>query len=364
MLEYNGIKMELVSIDRFEREEASSSDGVDHLWNQYNIQITAIVHYSYLNTAGGPYATNNSVKQALMEKRKKFKFSFVTGGTANNDNRIASQVAFGEAGGIDQPFILNGPIADSLGQNTIVPDTLDNARDTTSEVAETEILIESPPTGAKVDAHNGPDPIFCHITEFLGTNGFVITWAIRTWLVECLPGANPSPVVSNRFDQIHDVDDDQVTTITTYGTVVFRTDLLYAANLVPDDFRGAIMAPIFRGFRRARIQVKQMSDTTVKYLTIDRQTPVVFNPVVPNAIRAEVINHRILADKDAISNSVMAGFERYYSYRANRNWAKEDRAIEHARADKLLEAQIATEKAAASAHQAKADHYKKKGGKP
>lgn len=369
MLEYNGIKMELINIDRFERTVASSSDGVDHLWNEYLIQVTAVVHEAYLNLGNGPFESWAILKHKLMEKRKKFKLSFLTGGAANQSNKVGIAPAFAEVGA-DKPFIFDGPAASDLGQFDLVPDRIQSMTD--DEAGEIEVMIESPLPGYSIDAHNGPDPVFCHPYKFLGTNGMVITWAVKTWLVECpieqalrTPGQGRSqtPLVDNRFDQIHDVDDQHVTTIATYGTAVFRTDLLYANGVVPDNFRGAIIAPIFRGFRRSHIQVKQMSDTTVRYLTIDRQTPVVFDPSVPNAVMADVIHHRLLYQQDDMLHSAMEAADRYYSFRANRAWAEQDKKEAKDRADDLHEAKMNLLGSKQEAYSAKADFYRNRGRK-
>lgn len=344
MLSYNGVNMELVSIDRFEREGESSSDGVDRLWNQYTIQVTAVVHYAYLNRGASPTLTNNDLKVLLLQKRKKFKFSFVTGGAGSHGNDIPLAPAFSEVGA-DGSFIFDGPLPADLHQTTIVPDHMQPVGDRDAEVGDVEVLIESPPGDAPVDAHLGPDPLFCHITEFAGANGFVVTWAVRTWLVECFTQIdNLSSLVDNRFVMIHDVNDNQVATVTTYGEAIFRTDLLLLRKQLPDNFRGVILAPVYRGFRRSHIQVKQMSDTTVRYMTIDTQTPVVFDPSVPWAIRAEVLNRRVLARKDALADSAFGALNSYYSYTVNRNWATES-ADNQKRADEIHKEKLKSEKA-------------------
>lgn len=340
MLEYNGIQMELVNIDRFEREAVQSQDGVDHLWNQYTIQVTAVVHYAYLNLGGGPFPTNNIIKEKLLEKRKKFKISFLTGGISAHDNQLGQDLRlFGAVDNPANPFVYQGPIPSEIQQFDDVPNVIETQQH--GEAGEEELLIESPLPGATVDAKLGPEPLFCHITKFLGENGFVVTWAIRTWLVDC-PGvpSNLSALLDNRFVMIHDVNEDQLTTVTTYGTAVFRTDLLLARNQLPDSFRHLILAPIYKGFRRQHIQVKQMSDTTIRYLTSDLQTPVVFNPSVDNAIRAEVLHRRVLAQKESFSSSIIGAAESWYSFRANRNWAQQSQKAEQQRADELHKANI------------------------
>lgn len=349
-VEYNNIRMELVNIDRFERAGVSSKDGTNRLWNQYTIQITAIVHYAYLNLGGGPFPTNVMIRNLLMEKRKYFRMSFVTGGSANQSNRVEEASGFGEVGfSADNPFILSGPTAAEIKQIDVVPDSLD-PQDAEDE-KEIEIMIESPPPGCSVDAHNGPDPLFCHVTEFMGTNGFVVTWAVQTWLTDC-PGDNNklSPLVDNRFVSMHDVDEQQNTTVSVVGTATFRTDLLYFQSAVPDDFRSLIIAPVYKGFRRSQIQVKQTSDTTVMYATSDEQTPVVFDASVDNLVKAEITTRRTLAQKDALDSALIKGLNQYYQFRANQNFAKGEKEKER-RLDELFKAEL-------DAHRAKTEFYR------
>lgn len=110
------------------------------------------------------------------------------------------------------------------------------------------------------DANNGPQPIDFRITEVLGTKSILGVYRTQTWLNETAfspaspgQGIGPAPaLLSHRWEQAEEIDEDFLSTRTTRGTATFRTDLLLDAGAVADDFRNALFHPTPPNYRRVR----------------------------------------------------------------------------------------------------------------
>ena len=77
-------------------------------------------------------------------------------------------------------------------------------------------------------------------------------------LLECpgYAGAGPPALISNRYSQAHAIDGSTfLTTITTSGQAMFRTDILESAQQVADDYRDVLIPPVPLGFKRAGITI-------------------------------------------------------------------------------------------------------------
>jgi peptidoglycan hydrolase-like protein with peptidoglycan-binding domain len=144
-------------------------------------------------------------------------------------------------------------------------------------------VLRSPAQGATVDAANGPVPVVQSVVAAHGEKTFEVTLTITTCVNE---GSSTSPLLSNRWRMVHDIDQDGYTTRTVIGHAVFRSDRLAARNAAPDDFRAYLFFPIPNNCRRNGVHVEQSEDgLEVAYSFTDQETAV--NIIAPGVTRIE-----------------------------------------------------------------------------
>lgn len=171
-----------------------------------------------------------------------------------------------------------------------------------------EVILEVP-KGGRVDCKNGPTPRLLNVTMAVGDcETMTVDWMCEAYVNEAvLNYVQPSrALVSNRFHQTETVDDHGFTSLTTEGTALFRTDLLYTGpdnSANPDALRGVIFMPIPQGFVRKVDYVQGIPDGTgIRYGYTDRQVPVNF-VAGPYCRAAEItVVHRqaIVSDMDIL----------------------------------------------------------------
>lgn len=148
-----------------------------------------------------------------------------------------------------------------------------------------------------VDCKNGP---LCaaDVVENIGDKTFTVRWRITTWINDApAPNApllrragvpNPAqvqyptpPLLANEYEVAEHVDPDFFTTRFVRGRAVFRSDVLKALQLFPDQLRYWLGLPVPPRFRREQIQVRQLSDgLTLEYQYADRERVLNFDPNV------------------------------------------------------------------------------------
>ena len=106
------------------------------------------------------------------------------------------------------------------------------------------------------------------------------TWELHliftTYFRECPPlvmtqATKPRLVLSNRFSQNIDIDEDGFSVLITQGRVIVDLSQVVSSGSNADVFRGAYFFPVPQGFQR-QIRVTQLSDgSTLDYTTVDTQ---------------------------------------------------------------------------------------------
>lgn len=178
-------------------------------------------------------------------------------------------------------------------------------------------LLRSPDDGMPCDANNGPIPkVFPIAMSFGDGQAFAYNWQCTTWKNECGENGGStylSALLSNRFYQHHQLDEDYFLTIVTEGTAYFRSDVVWQKRLNPDTLRPMLFLPIPLGHKREDIQVwSEPSIGAYHYRFVDRQQSSQF--VVGNEIgatRAEVYYQQSLMTDQDVINGVLGGVERH-----------------------------------------------------
>lgn len=194
-----------------------------------------------------------------------------------------------------------------------------------------QMFLASPSPGTVVDCNNGPKPrVFNIIQAFGDATTLMADIAIETYVNEAADnGVDPnflSAILSNRFSQVHHVDERGYTTVATSGEMICRTDQLYKFGANPDSFRGRIFMPIPNGFVRENILVAGLPDVTgVSYEYVDRQVPVNFPAGLPvRAASISAVHRQAIVNNNSVFEGALSAYERTLGIAANRNFARGD----------------------------------------
>lgn len=143
----------------------------------------------------------------------------------------------------------------------------------------------SPLTGYTVDARNGPQIDVETVVETWGIRTAIVRFRVITWLVEIVSKATMPVLLSHRWTQAMDTNEDYYSTITTDGDATFRVDELLRLGTYPDQYRHDLFHPIPNNHTRT-ISVTAKSDGTgVFYRLVD--TEKAFNLTGTQATRIE-----------------------------------------------------------------------------
>lgn len=223
---YNGIALKLVRTRRCDRIDVYSDDGSkSYLYTRWDIEVETYYNPRATNYAGQlPAVTDVAIRQTLRQPRGVFEW------------RIGNAVW------------IRSPAIDPLTG-----------------------------VGFATDACNGPEPISCNVVQISGMKSFLVTFRIALCTVEC---AAARALLSNRFTEEHDVDDQFYTTRIIRGRARFRSDVLIRGDIasdaeireVADHFREYVIPKIPLGFKRERVHVVTTPDMTeLQYTIIDRE---------------------------------------------------------------------------------------------
>lgn len=219
VLTYNGMTFSDVLTHSFNQEPIWTDDGVDYLYTQFTIDITAIINTSLLPASNYPTAADaiKQIHRCLMQPRKPLTFKI-----------------------------------------------------------DTVTVLSSPPTGKRNDDKFGPQPQFFDVQEINGLTTFVCRFKIITWLFNCCSASTAAPdtppplFLANRWEQTAVIDRDMYTVRTTTGKLVISG----RDNQNPDEdvFRNAVLPQIPKGFEREKSEYKLTSDNlSLAYQFVDRQ---------------------------------------------------------------------------------------------
>lgn len=190
------------------------------------------------------------------------------------------------------------------------------------------LIIASPLQGYIVDCNNGPKPhLFDVIGDYGDGNSYVVVWGVETFINEAtLNGIAPAlALLSNRFSQGHSVDDEGFTTITTTGTAIFRSDLIYANQISPDSLRASMFIPIPLGFTRHIDYVRGLESSvgiTYGYTDTQVKSNFVAGPYT-NAVKINAVHRQAIVTDSDLLGGVLDTYERHLQRQTNKELARE-----------------------------------------
>lgn len=135
------------------------------------------------------------------------------------------------------------------------------------------IQFESPLT-SRVDANNGPRPVYCHVRANEADKSYLVTWRVESWLNESwkynTTGIGPL-LISHNWSQTETLDDQYYAVRVTNGRCIFDMSRM-PANQSPDDFRLFLLPALPISFKRDSVQVTAAENgTTLYYTCVDRE---------------------------------------------------------------------------------------------
>lgn len=124
------------------------------------------------------------------------------------------------------------------------------------------------------DCDNGPQCTLLDIVAVSGTRSYLVDVGFECALRDDQAYvATPTALLSNRFAQSSELDQDFYEVVTSVGLATFNTGRLgFLNNAVPDDYRKAVLPPIPPNFQRSYWKIDPTPDgTSLRWATIDRQ---------------------------------------------------------------------------------------------
>lgn len=140
------------------------------------------------------------------------------------------------------------------------------------------------------DARNGPFVKVHDIVEQMGSQTYLVSVSVLTYMNEVKFFAPVSPILSHRYQSFDDYDEDTYLSRTIHGYAEFRSDALKAVpNAVPDQYRAYLWHPCPPGFKLDLAHVDVDSDgLTLDYTLVFRQKPIIV--AIPGVTRVEMFD--------------------------------------------------------------------------
>ncbi len=232
LLSYNGIQLNLLKTNSVERTVRLSEDNTEYVHTEWTISVTAV----YSPAAGAttyfqgnppvyerghlPSETDSVIRHWLMQPRRPLLY---------------------QEGGID---ILQIP-GNLVG-------------------------------GGAIDAFNGPLPQSCSISRIAGARLFYVNYVVKCFVIECPPASQCEffdeccALVSSRYSRTEYIDDQYRSTLVISGIAYFRSDALAFFSRSADFYRGFLIPPYLRGYKRKNIQFTLAHNgTAIEYNCMD-----------------------------------------------------------------------------------------------
>lgn len=305
---YGGLELKLVRVLLFDRQPVLDDTGTDYLFTKFTLHAVAVLNSQ--TTAYRPFPVTEGMSYAR-DYSKPHNLPPYTQET---------------------PFFTNPTLTDATVRHWLtVP-----RRQLKIVAGDGEtVLLNSPRPNRFCDSHNGPVCEVFSIQHSLGdARTFIVNFQVTTYVNECEEAElRFGAMLSNRFEQWHELDEDYGLTVVTRGVAHFRTDLIFdpffgfpLAN--PDNLRPFLMLPIPPGFKRLVRSVHGLADVSgIEYEFADVQQPYQFvtgDEVGATRVDA-VYREALISGQDPLGKALDA-IERNTSYRWSRRAANEPEA--------------------------------------
>lgn len=283
-LEYNGVTLELLTLDRVHREAVYTADQTDLLYVRWVIGASCVF-------ASGGYPVATSVKSVSQQAREQ-----LYGGSPQTNlgvdppapssdkvsqrRNVASELGAAGYNGVETDVEVKSRLWTPRGKLKISAYDTDGKKVT---------WLESPRPGFSVDAANGPRPLAVDVVSATGDAGTLgVYFQIETCLPPC-PNGSDRLVLSHRWQMTHEHDSNYYLTRIIEGEIVFNAAVVAKSGLTPDLVRAQFIHPVPLGFKRGGPRIVASSDgLTIGYAVADTDQTVTFSPGDSGATQLDV----------------------------------------------------------------------------
>lgn len=273
-LSYNGISLEVLTLDRVERRNVLTPDGADILYVEWGISCSAVYHPAVVGAYGGNAGRQMGGTSVT-----------ISPGLRNPPVRTPSPVGVDPLfPAISQPGPENALITDrELMARLSVPrrPLLIWAYDTDGTTPLYWLVSPLRKQGGFLprDAYNGPLVQAQVVTAAFGEGtAFGVQLEIKTWTPPC-PSGSDRLILSHRWQMAHGHDANYYLARTITGEIWFHGGLKDEFANRPDLIARQLFHPIPLGFKRTLGPLTRSPDgLVVRYSFVDTDQKVVFDP--------------------------------------------------------------------------------------
>lgn len=327
-LTYNGVTLNILTIDQASRETVFTPDGADVLYTKWDIKVTAV--YAPGTTVPELSGTSLTFRNGEVRAAAEGDRAGLTDTSKPWGADGAPQIVVPTGSGITLPGIEAPLLTDrELRVRLSVPRKLLRIWGWNPNTNEEIDWLRSPREGLTCDAKNGP---FVRAQMVSGIAGEGVSMAvgleIQTWEPPC-PEGYDRLILGHRWQMTHEWDIDYYLTRNVVGHIWFHTGLLKKYGYKHDAVVQQLFHPIPRGFQRALGPVSLCPDgSTVQYSYSDTDQRFVFVPGESGGTRIELTERtsyvapgRAVGVNDLLNNTGLTGLPRDLIATAL-NWAK------------------------------------------
>lgn len=290
-LQYNGVNLELVSLDHVERTGVYSTDGMDLLFVHWIIGATCVF-------SPGGYPVGTAATSLSTDTTAAVVPSSLTAAGINLHGTNTVVPAFTQEANVVGSF---GPAAG--GVNAIQTDAELKNRlyiprkklfiwGFDDQTGFRTIWLESPKGSLACDINGGPKPLALDVVSATGEGlTFGVHFQIETWQSPC-PSKADRLLLSHRWQMQHTHDTNNYLTRIIDGEAVFNQAFIQSTGAQPDLIRNQLYHPIPLGFQRTLGPITQSSDgATIRYQILDTDTTITFDPGDSGATQMEIVEN-------------------------------------------------------------------------
>ncbi|HWG47706.1 MAG TPA: hypothetical protein VN688_33385 [Gemmataceae bacterium] len=251
---YNGVRLNIVSTEYISFKQVPTEDGVDAIYTEFEIAVTAWFNPAATASAGpGKQAREGGFPANLTDAPNPGQPGDQLGDSLVNLRQMLSPNRR------QLTYLVGGKVVVSSPPGAVLNPGGEN-----------------PAVAAGVDARYGPIVKGLKVTKIAGDKSARVYFHVVTWLQDFVPDKSTATriVLANRYTTSSSMDEDYWSVRHVQGQMqVDANQLQFSGLLTPDAFRQAAFLPIPPGFKRDGVEVTVSSDnTTLDYSFVDTET--------------------------------------------------------------------------------------------
>lgn len=283
ILQYNGVTLELVALDRVERVNVYSSDGMDLLYVHWIIGASCV-----FSPGGQPVGVAATILSPNTNRETVAGFAPPLSWTGT----YTPPDTFFQEGNGDGITGYQATLTDVEVKTRLMIPRRKLIIGSLDDKGRLIVWLESPKTGLLCDMAGGPKPISVDVISVAGQGQtFGVHVQIETFQSPCTYQSDRA-LISHRWQMTHDHNEDNYLTRTIEGEAVFNLGVVASSIFQPDWIRGQLFHPIPLGFQRRLGPISLSPDgTTLKYTVSDVDTTILFDPGDSGATQMEIVEN-------------------------------------------------------------------------